>query len=63
MDWTIDSMKAAYEEAKKEMQECIDNDDTESAHKNADEALVKFLVAMEFTELASMYEAVEKWYA
>ena len=53
----------AYNNALSEMDKCIDNDDYEVAHLNADSILTEFLLKLGCKELVEKYEQVHKWYA
>ena len=50
-------------EALREMQECIDNEDTEEAHHGADKVLCRVLVSLGQEQLVEMFNKVRKWYA
>lgn len=47
----------------KEMEECIQNGDTEDAHSSADALLCELLVECGFEDVVKKYREVEKWYA
>jgi hypothetical protein len=51
------------EEALKELQKCIDNDDVESAHARADNVLCELLIALGYEDVVNEYHLVRKWYA
>ena len=50
-------------EAIEKMKECVNNDDTEVAHINADAVLCDVLTQLGYKELVDLYEKVKKWYA
>ena len=60
-----------YERHQKELQECINNWDTECAHIHADDVLKEIaldaamgkLPISEVVTLLAMYDEVDKWYA
>ena len=51
------------EEALKELNECIENDDVESAHVHADNVLCELLIALGYEDIVNEYHLVHKWYA
>lgn len=45
------------------MQLCVDNDDTEDAHSDADNLLCELLEKLGYAQLVEKYREVAKWYA
>jgi len=57
-----------FEELKKDMSDCLLNEDTETAHMAADALLIDIALNTKFTkaqrtELVDIYYEVNKWYA
>jgi len=52
-----------YQGLKKEMEECVDNGDTEAAHSDADDILCRLLHHLGYDEILDLYDEVNKWYA
>lgn len=51
------------EQAIDELKKCQEPGDTEAAHANADEVLIKFLTALGYADVVAEYEKVDKWFA
>lgn len=51
------------EETLEQLQQLQYAPDAESAHKEADDLIVEFLIAQGFEEIADAYNEIEKWYA
>ena len=47
----------------KELQTEVENNDTETAHNNADEILCNLLLELGYKEVVEKYNDVSKWYA
>lgn len=45
------------------LKECIEDDDNEMAHINADEALLKLLNFIGYKKVVKYYKKINKWYA
>lgn len=52
-----------YKEFLAEMDKCAESDDYETAHYEADEILIKFLLECGYDELADKFDSVGKWYS
>lgn len=55
-----------YERAREcleRLKACQKNDDRESAHANADKALLTFISAIGFSDIKFEYDEIVKWYA
>lgn len=50
-------------EAIEKMKKCVNNDDTECGHIEADAVLCDVLTQLGYKELVDLYEKVKKWYA
>jgi len=46
-----------------EMQQCINNSDTEEAHIDADRILCNLLVQLGYGDVVDLWYEVEKWYS
>jgi len=55
-----EKLQAEYVE---KMKACVENDDTEVAHGDADDLLCEFLRKLGYNELVEKYLEVNKWYA
>lgn len=51
------------EKAKEKLTEELRNNDTESAHVNADEILLELLLQLGFEDVVDLYNQIDKWYA
>lgn len=54
--------QAAKEECLGLLIECSRGDDSERAHSDADDALIEFLRALGFSEIADTFDKLTKWY-
>lgn len=59
MDRVLEAKKAALTELRR----CCGNPDTEAAHVDADDALMEFVRALGFDDVAAEYDRVKKWYS
>ena len=50
-------------EAIKRLEICQDNPDVETAHEEADDIIVEFLIEAGYKEVADAYDKVHKWYS
>jgi len=50
-------------EAIKRLEICQDNPDIETAHEEADDIIVEFLIEAGYKEVADAYDKVHKWYS
>lgn len=53
----------AHTKVMSELTEATANGDTEAAHMDADNALMEFVRALGFDDVAEAYDKVNKWYA
>ena len=51
------------EEAIKMLEICQSNSDVETAHEEADDIIVEFLVDAGYRKVADAYDKVHKWYS
>lgn len=56
-------VKEAATKALREIKEAQQNDDTECAHGDADDALCDLLSTLGFSEIVTEYHKVKKWFA
>lgn len=59
----IEMRKALSDEMVKRLQEEVNNDDTECAHRNADYILCELLEKLGYKDVVEKYNKVSKWYA
>ena len=52
-----------YTDYLKAMDDCVEEDDYEEAHSEADDILCAFLIDLGYVELVAKYYEVGKWYA
>lgn len=50
-------------EAIKKLEVCQSNSDIETAHEEADDIIVEFLIEAGYKEVANAYDKVHKWYS
>lgn len=55
--------QAAVDACLAKLCECVDSDDTEEAHGEADKALCKLLLAFGCHEVVDTFNSIPKWYA
>ncbi len=51
------------EQALKELAKCINNNDVEMAHSDADDVLCELLISLGYEDVVNEYNLVPKWYA
>ena len=59
----MDKNSEQYKKLVEKMQDCIDGDDYEDVHYEADNILCKLLRELGYTEIVEMFEEVGKWYS
>ena len=52
-----------HEIALEKLRQAQENDDTEAAHGEADDALCELLTALGYAEVVAAWEKVDRWYA
>ncbi len=59
----MDKKAITREEAIEKLNDCIDNDDTEMAHADADSVLTELLKSLGYRDVVNVFSCVKKWYA